>query len=51
MYNSEHMELKVWNDLDDPYNHTDLVYNWERIDDHDHSDSLGLQIPEAGLQT
>lgn len=45
------MKLKVWNDLDDPYNHNDLVFNWERVDKHDHSPSWGKPIPEAGLDT
>ena len=49
MYNSTNMRLRVWNDLDDPYSKDDLVYNWERVDDHDHTDQLGLQIPEGGI--
>lgn len=50
MLNTNRMLLKVWNDLDDPYNHGDLAYNWQRVDDHDHSPSWGKQIGNAGLE-
>lgn len=49
MLTTNRMQLKVWNDLDDPYNHTDLAANWQRIDDHDHSPSWGKLIQNAGL--
>lgn len=49
MQTTNRMQLKVWNDLDDPYNHTDLAANWQRIDDHDHSPTWGKQIENAGL--
>ena len=51
MITTNRMQLKVWNDLDDQYNHTDLAANWQRIDDHDHTNSWGKQIPNGGIES
>jgi hypothetical protein len=42
---TENLQLTLWNDLDDPYDNTQLVDNFQKIDQHDHSGGLkGLQI-------
>jgi hypothetical protein len=44
-YASTFMGLAVW-DLDsDPYDHNDLVANWEAVDQHDHTPGKGAPLP------
>lgn len=49
MQSSPNMNLTLWDDLDDPYDHTELVTNWQKVDDHDHTATNGVQIPTGGL--
>lgn len=37
---TENLQLTLWNDLDDPYDNTQLVDNFQKIDQHDHSGGL-----------
>jgi len=46
---SPSMGLKIWNLLGDPYDHTQLADNWAKVDQHDHSEGKGTQIPTGGL--
>lgn len=43
------MGLRVWNSLNDPYDHEQLADNWAKVDFHDHTPGRGLQIPTEGL--
>lgn len=48
-YISTNMSLRVW-DLDtDPYDHTELAANFQKIDAHDHTAGKGAQIPPGGI--
>lgn len=47
--NSTNMNLRLWDDADDPYDHNELVTNWNKVDAHDHTAGKGKQIPTAGL--
>lgn len=49
MQQSPNMDLTLWDDLDDPYDHNELVQNWNKIDDHNHTAGNGVQIPTGGL--
>lgn len=43
--------LKVWNDLTDKFNHTELAQNWDRVDTHDHTGSgKGLKLPAGAFE-
>lgn len=44
------MVLKVWNNLADKFNHTDLAGNWDAIDAHDHTSGKGVPLGTASLQ-
>lgn len=44
------MSLKVWNSSADPYSHEQLADNFLKLDQHDHSQGRGTQIPGAGIQ-
>lgn len=46
---SPNMGLKIWNHSLDPYNSEELADNLARIDQHDHANGRGVQIPTAGL--
>lgn len=46
---SPSMGLKIWNLLGDPYDHSQLADNWAKVDQHDHSEGKGVQIPTAGI--
>jgi len=46
---SPSMGLKIWNLLADPYDHTQLADNWAKVDQHDHSEGKGVQIPTGGI--
>jgi hypothetical protein len=43
-FNTLKMALKVWDQLADPYNHTQLADNWSKIDQHDHTPGRGVQL-------
>lgn len=47
--NSNYMGLVLWSSGSDPYDHNELVANWNKVDAHDHSSTKGKQIPTAGL--
>lgn len=47
--NSNYMGLVLWSSGSDPYDHDELVANWNKVDAHDHSSTKGKQIPTAGL--
>ena len=49
MRTSAHMVLKVWNLLEDPYDHEQLADNWAKVDSHDHSPGRGVLIPTEGI--
>jgi len=43
--------LKVWNNLSDKFNHTELAQNWAKVDAHDHTGAgKGLLIPAGALE-
>lgn len=44
------MLLKVWNLVNDKFNHTELAANWDAIDAHNHTTGKGVQIPSGGIQ-
>ena len=44
------MGLKVWNLLNDPYDHSQLADNWAKVDQHNHTEGKGVQIPTAGIE-
>lgn len=46
---SPKLGLRVWNSLQDPYDHDQLASNWFKIDQHDHSPGRGVQIPSEGI--
>src|SRR5690349_16958346 len=50
MEQTTNMNLYKWDELDDPYDHTQLAANWEAVDDHDHSSGRGVQIDTAGIK-
>lgn len=43
------MALTVWNSLTDPYDSSQLVDNFVKIDTHNHASGKGVQIPNTGL--
>lgn len=43
------MSLTVWNSLNDPYDSSQLVDNFVKLDTHDHSSGKGVKVPNAGL--
>jgi hypothetical protein len=45
------LSLTVWNELSDPYDSSQLVDNFVKIDAHDHTlgSGGGVQVPNAGL--
>lgn len=43
------MSLRLWIDLQDPYNHDQLADNWAKIGFHDHTPGRGVQIPTEGI--
>lgn len=47
---SPRMSLQVWNAGSDPYDHEQLADNFLKLDQHDHSQGRGTQIPGAGIQ-
>jgi hypothetical protein len=48
-YISDKMGLRVWDQLNDPYDHDQLADNWNKISYHDHTPGRGVQIPTEGL--
>lgn len=44
------MSLRVWDQLGDNYDHTQLADNWSKVDNHDHTTGKGPQIPTAGIK-
>jgi len=46
---STNMGLVEWNELTDPYDSSQLVFNWEAIDNHNHTTGKGVQIPTGGI--
>lgn len=49
MITTPNLGLKVWNLSSDPYNSAQLADNWARVDEHDHTNGKGMQIPTAGI--
>lgn len=47
--NTPNFGLKVWDQLTDLFNHTDLAANWDKLDAHDHTTGKGLSINTAAL--
>jgi hypothetical protein len=43
------MGLRVWDQLNDPYDHNQLADNWSKVDFHDHSPGRGVPIPTEGI--
>jgi len=43
------MSLTVWNSLTDPYDSSQLVDNFVKLDGHTHESGKGLPIPNGGL--
>jgi hypothetical protein len=49
MRTSVNMGLSIWDDLDDPYDHSQLAANWQAVDDHDHSPGKGKPLGAGAL--
>lgn len=49
MRTGTNLSLTIWDEGDDPYDHTELAANWDALDAHDHTSGKGVQIPGAGL--
>lgn len=49
MKTSAKMGLRIWNLLEDPYDHEQLADNWAKVDAHDHSPGRGVLIPTEGI--
>src|SRR3954451_17857595 len=48
--NTPNFVLKVWDDLMDRFNHTELAANWDKLDAHDHTGATkGLKITNGAL--
>jgi len=45
------LALTLWNSLTDPYDSSELVDNFVKIDLHDHATAGGVKIPFAGIAT
>jgi hypothetical protein len=45
------LSLTVWNSLEDPYDSSQLVDNFIKIDQHDHTSGKGTQVPFAGISS
>lgn len=43
------LSLIIWDEGDDPYDHTELASNWDAVDNHDHSTGKGKRIATGGL--
>lgn len=49
-FNTANMGLRVWDQVTDPFNHTELAANWDKIDVHDHTGGVkGLPITANAL--
>lgn len=48
-FTTPNMALRAWDQVTDPYNHTQLADNFSKLDLHDHSTGKGVQIPTSGL--
>ena len=46
---TSNMGLRVWDQLNDPYDHDQLANNWAKVDLHDHTPGRGIQIPTEGI--
>lgn len=46
---TDKMSLVKWTAGSDPYNHTQLADNFEKLDEHDHTTGKGVQIPTGGI--
>lgn len=46
---SPNLGLKIWNSSTDPFNSSQLADNLRKIDEHDHANGRGKQIPTGGL--
>jgi hypothetical protein len=49
MITTPNLGLFVWDLGDDPYDHLQLATNFNAIDQHDHTQSKGRQIPRGGI--
>ncbi len=49
MSTTPNMNLTLWDQLDDPYDHGQLANNFSAIDTHDHTSSKGKRIVTASL--
>lgn len=45
------MGLRLWDQLQDRYDHDQQADNWSKVDFHDHTPGRGVQIPTEGLAT
>jgi microcystin-dependent protein len=43
------MGLRAWDQPTDHFAYTELVTNWTKIDQHDHTTGKGVQIPSGGI--
>jgi len=43
------MGLRIWNHVEDLYNHDQLANNFAKIANHDHTENRGVQIPTEGI--
>jgi hypothetical protein len=49
-FTTANMGLKVWDQVTDPFNHTELAINWDKIDNHDHTGGVkGIPITANAL--
>jgi len=43
------MQLLLWDEGDDPYSHAQLVNNWLKVAEHDHTSGKGVKVPGGGI--
>ncbi|WP_037409729.1 hypothetical protein [Candidatus Solirubrobacter pratensis] len=43
-------QLILWDELDDPYSHGELVQNWNAVASHNHTTGQGVKIPGGGIE-
>lgn len=46
---TDNMGLTKWDSLNDSFSHAQLAANFQALDEHDHTESKGVQIPAGGI--
>jgi hypothetical protein len=48
-FTSPKMSLRIWDRLNDDFDHDQLADNWSKVDQHDHTPGRGVQVPTEGI--